>query len=121
MIIKGHAPGTILQFQFIRERLRRKSKKPMKFIEVGSGKGFLSHLLLSEGHAGVGVDLNQSACAINQEVNEQHIVNGEYEIINSDFNLIDKTEFDCQKKLCNQNNIHSNNDFHQFSTLKNYN
>jgi 2-polyprenyl-3-methyl-5-hydroxy-6-metoxy-1,4-benzoquinol methylase len=94
MIIKGHAPGTILQFLFIRERLRRKSKKPMKFIEVGSGKGFLSHLLLSEGHAGVGVDLNQSACAINQEVNEQHIVKGEYEIINSDFNIIDKTEFD---------------------------
>ena len=94
MIIKGHAPGTILQFLFIKERLRSLKKERMSFIEVGSGKGYLSQLLLSEGHTGIGVDLNKAACDFNRELNEMYISKGDYEVNNSDFNTIEKNHFD---------------------------
>lgn len=94
MIISGHAPGTILQFLFIRERLRSFKKERMRFIEVGSGKGFLSELLFSEGHTGIGVDLNDSACHINRELNKKYISKGDYEVIKSDFNIVDQNNFD---------------------------
>jgi SAM-dependent methyltransferase len=94
MIIKGHAPGTILQFLFIRDRLRKAMGTSKKFIDVGSGKGYLSELLLSLGHNGIGVDLNQSACIHNNLLNSNYISDGKYEVVNTAFELIDNKDFD---------------------------
>lgn len=93
-MIKGLAPGTILQFMFIEDRLKRTAYNSKRFIEVGSGNGHLSNLLLNCGFSGVGVDLNQSACNNNIALNQQYIEDGKYRVINGDFNTIDEGSFD---------------------------
>lgn len=93
-MIKGHAPGTILQFMFIRNRLRKLFDNTKNVIEVGSGNGHLSNLLLQSGYSGVGIDLNKSACDNNEILNRNHIVAGKYQIINGDFNTVNDGSFD---------------------------
>ena len=87
-MIKGQAPGTILQFMFIRDRLKKIGYDKKHFIEVGSGNGYLSNLLLNFRFSGVGADLNQSACNNNKVLNQKFIDAGKYQVINGDFNTI---------------------------------
>ena len=62
MAIKGHAPGTTLQFLFTKQRWISMKKESMSFIDVGSEKGYFSQLLISERHRGIRFDLIKSAC-----------------------------------------------------------
>lgn len=93
-MIKGQAPGTILQFMFIKNRLNKIFDKSKHFIEVGSGNGYLSNLLLESVFTGVGVDLNQSACVNNIMINRKYIDAEKYQVINDDFNNIKEGSFD---------------------------
>jgi cyclopropane fatty-acyl-phospholipid synthase-like methyltransferase len=93
-MIKGLAPGTILQFMFIKNRLNKIIGNNKNFIEVGSGNGHLSNLLLNNYYNGFGVDLNASACQNNAMLNEEHIKLKKYSIHNGDFNDQEKKNFD---------------------------
>lgn len=93
-MIKGLAPGTILQFMFVRNRLKKQFKAGSRFIEVGSGNGHLSNLLLRNGYNGFGVDLNQSACENNAELNKEYIASNRYSVYNGDFNAQPNSGFD---------------------------
>lgn len=93
-MIKGLAPGTILQFMFIQERLQKHFSSNSKFIEVGSGNGDLSKLLLNIGFEGTGVDLNQSACTNNENLNKLYISTGKYKVFNNDFSEFELADFD---------------------------
>lgn len=93
-MIKGLAPGTILQFIFVRNRLKKLFNTGSKFIEVGSGNGHLSNLLLRNGYNGFGVDLNASACENNIEINKQYIQSNNYSVYNGDFNNQENKNFD---------------------------
>lgn len=93
-MIKGLAPGTILQFIFVRNRLKKLFDKKSKFIEVGSGNGHLSNLLLRNGYNGFGVDLNESACENNKELNREFIQANQYSVYNGDFNNQANENFD---------------------------
>lgn len=72
----GLPPGNILQFLFIKERIKklRIEQNTNSFIEVGSGNGHLSNLLLKLGMTGVGYDLNIGACDNNAERNKTFIL-----------------------------------------------
>jgi cyclopropane fatty-acyl-phospholipid synthase-like methyltransferase len=52
-------PGTILQQRYVRERLQR--QRPGRFVEVGTGAGELSALLLDAGWTGVGYEPGPAA------------------------------------------------------------
>jgi len=93
-MIYGLAPGTILQFMFLRKRISKIFNSSSKFIEVGSGNGNLSQLLLGMRHSGLGVDLNLSACQNNKELNKKFISSKKYMVFNGDFNLLDEGGFD---------------------------
>jgi len=93
-MIKGLAPGTILQFMHIRYRLRKTLGKNLKFIEVGSGNGNLSNLLLKMGYTGFGVDLNKSACENNATMNKDHISSQKYSVYNGDFITHKQNDYD---------------------------
>ena len=93
-MIKGQSPGTILQFIFIRNRLKKIGYKNKHFLEVGSGNGYLSNLLLKCGFSGVGLDLNKSACNNNTVLNKKYIDAGKYQVINDDFKTFHKGSFD---------------------------
>lgn len=86
-------PGNILQNLYIKERVRK--NKPKNFLEIGSGNGHISNILLKFGIKGVGYDLNLSACDNNSILNKKYINSGIYEVINDDFlNLITETKYD---------------------------
>lgn len=93
-MIKGYAPGTILQFIFIEDRLKKTLSRNQHFIDVGSGNGQLSNLLLGAGFTGVGVDLNLSACENNVDLNRKYIDQGQYKVVHGDFNSIKEGSFD---------------------------
>lgn len=93
-MIKGLPPGTILQFMFIENRLRKKFDNNKRFIEAGSGNGHLSNLLLECGYTGVGIDLNQSANDNNTILNRKYIDKGKYQVKNGDFKTINQGGFD---------------------------
>lgn len=93
-MIKGLPPGTILQFVFVRNRLRKILQKKQTFIEVGSGNGYLSNLLLKQDFQGFGVDLNQYACDNNNELNKSFIIKKKYSVHKGDFNDIQTMNFD---------------------------
>ncbi len=61
-------------------------------MELGSGNGQLSNLLLRQGLRGVGFDLNSSACANNAALNHEPLLSGRYKIENSDFMQVEITE-----------------------------
>ena len=84
----GLPPGNILQYIYLKERLDSLKTKSLKsFIEVGSGNGNVSKILLDKGFTGVGFDLNESACENNNERNGDYIKNGDYKVFNEDFIL----------------------------------
>lgn len=76
-------PGNILQYLYIKRRL--KTLKSKLFLEIGSGNGFLSHELLSIGLNGVGCDLNENACINNTNLNDSYIKDNKYKVIQGDF------------------------------------
>jgi SAM-dependent methyltransferase len=69
-------PGTILQRMHLRRRLRQ--LPPGRFVEVGTGEGYLSQLLLALGWSGEGWDLNEAALARSRELNAGAIEDGRY-------------------------------------------
>ncbi len=82
--MKVLAPGSILQNLYIKKRIR-KWKIPFSFIEIGSGVGLMSKILLKQGGHGIGFDLNERACSENIRLNNSFIKDGRYKVINSDF------------------------------------
>ena len=83
----GLPPGNILQQLYLKERVNFYKNKYQyrKFLEIGSGNGHISYVLLNNGYKGVGIDLNNSACLNNQKLNQKHILLGNYQVINNDF------------------------------------
>lgn len=79
------APGSILQRMFIHERLKLFAVPGMTFVELGSGNGYNSHLLLESGLSGTGIDLNLSACENNKQLNAAYIEQHKYTVSNGDF------------------------------------
>ena len=85
-MIASLPPGTILQLMYLRERINTTfGDQKIKFIEVGSGSGYLSHFLLSLGNTGIAYELNPNSCAENNILNESYIKNHKFQIINSNF------------------------------------
>ncbi len=70
-------PGTILQLRYVRERLAR--LRPGRFIEVGTGAGELSALLLDVGWTGVGYEPGAAAGRARRR-NAQGLADGRYEL-----------------------------------------
>lgn len=83
----GLPPGNILQNLYLQERIKVLQKNGNKkfFIEVGSGNGYISNVLLNLGLSGIGIDLNEGACKNNRTLNKFFIENGKYEVIHGDF------------------------------------
>ncbi len=83
----GLPPGNILQNLYLNERLDAllKNKQLKTFLEIGSGNGFVSRILLNNGMQGIGIDLNISACEHNQQYNAQYLSTKKYEVICDDF------------------------------------
>lgn len=76
-------PGTILQRLYLKERLSR--FQPGTFVEVGTGRGLLSKLLLDLGWCGVGYDLNEVALRSAAELNAKSIGEERYSLYNEDW------------------------------------
>ncbi len=74
------APGSILQRMFFKQRMQKLFSGPIHFLEIGSGRGHLSELMLKMGHTGVGIDLNEEACQVNLNLNHQFIEVGKYDV-----------------------------------------
>jgi SAM-dependent methyltransferase len=77
------APGHVLQHMYLTRRLR--PYRGGRFIEVGSGSGLLSSVLLGMGMTGEGVDRNPDACAENGALNAAAIASSRYRIHQGDF------------------------------------
>ena len=76
-------PGNILQNLYLKKRL--KNYKDKRFLEVGSGNGLLSNVILESGLKGIGCDLNSGACENNKVLNANYIENNSYQVLNQDF------------------------------------
>lgn len=86
-------PGSILQHLYVEERLR--TVKTGRFLEVGSGTGDLSRLLLKKGFSGLGLDLNVGANDHNSKLNSDFISSGQYRILNQNFlEFVSEIRFD---------------------------
>jgi SAM-dependent methyltransferase len=83
MLVAAKAPGTILQHMYIRERLRARPRGT--FIEIGTGKGLLTKLLLDLGWRGIGLELNPEAVAAAIELNAEACREQRLEICNADW------------------------------------
>lgn len=81
--MNGLAPGSILQLMFLKSRIKKLRMR--SFIEIGSGNGQLSNVLLKLGYEGFGFDLNSSACDNNEAINRKYIAQKKYRVINKDF------------------------------------
>lgn len=82
------APGNILQALHFRRRLRLLAQefgRPMQFIEIGAGTGWLSEVALSEGCGGVAFEINPEACEANARRNAAAVKEGRYRIVNRPF------------------------------------
>jgi cyclopropane fatty-acyl-phospholipid synthase-like methyltransferase len=77
------APGHILQFLYVKQRLRGRGFRT--FIDVGAGNGYLSRVLLALGLKGSGFDLNPSACDNNRALNAKALASGGYAVRCADF------------------------------------
>jgi len=75
-------PGTILVLRYVRERLAR--LRPGRFIEVGTGAGELSALLLAAGWRGVGYEPGPAADRARRR-NAEAIAAGRYELRAADW------------------------------------
>lgn len=76
-------PGTILQLEYLRERLRKVT--PGQFIEIGPGAGETSSLLLNLGWKGVAYDLEMRTVERLKTRFPQEISEGRYDVSNQDF------------------------------------
>ena len=85
-------PGNILQNLYLKRRLKK--LKASSFLEVGSGNGYISNVLLKAGLKGVGCDLNVGACANNSTLNKRFISNESYKVFNDDFVNCNLGKFD---------------------------
>ena len=84
----GLPPGNILQYIYLKKRLRLLKKENFNsFIEIGSGNGNVSKIFLELGFRGTGFDLNESACINNKTKNKSFIDSKTYEVFNEDFLL----------------------------------
>jgi len=81
---KEISPGSILQRIYLKERLKQHTSIKT-FIEIGSGTGYLSNLLLSKGYTGLGFDLNKESCNANSAFNKKYIDKNHYEIRNDNY------------------------------------
>jgi len=79
------SPGSILQRMYLKERLNSFIAPERSFIEIGSGGGALSNLLLESGLNGIGFDLNPDACFKNKILNDNYISTGKYKVLNENF------------------------------------
>ena len=70
---------------YIKYRLKSLKKTSKRFVELGSGNGNISNILLKRGLCGVGYDLSDTACTNNAETNAEYCKSGNYEIKNGDF------------------------------------
>ncbi len=87
-------PGNILQNMYIKHRLKKHHEK-RTFIEVGSGNGNISAILLDFKMKGMGFDLNKKACDINRIKNTFYIEREKYIIKNLDFfEFVDNNKVD---------------------------
>ncbi len=71
-------PGTILQRMYLKRRLRR--QRSGSFIEIGTGEGLLSALLLSRGWRGEGFELGDAAAGAAEKLNREAIESGAYRL-----------------------------------------
>lgn len=85
------APGHILQFYHLKNRLKALPKNAT-FIEFGAGNGMITSILLECGFSGVSFDLNKSACENNIRENRKYIDSGRLEVRNTDFIKSDNIE-----------------------------
>ena len=88
--MKALPPGNILQNIYLKKRL--KGLKSKRFLEVGSGNGLLSNVILKSGLIGIGCDLNKGACENNKVLNSQYIQNKNYQVLNQDFMKFDESD-----------------------------
>lgn len=79
------APGHVLQFLYVKERVRKRRPSPRTFVEVGAGNGYLSRELLKLGLTGTGFDVNPDACDNNRRLNERAMASGRYAVRCEDF------------------------------------
>lgn len=96
MSFTGIAPGNILQNLYLKERIQSfKSQGLNSFLEIGAGNGFISKIFLDNGFYGTGIDLNQSACENNLQLNKNYYDAGIYQIKCVDFfDFQSNTKFD---------------------------
>src|SRR5215831_10739403 len=83
--VYDQAPGNVLQNMYLKHRLRKWAAKGMRFIEMGSGNGHISSILLELGLTGIGFDLSEKACENNSRRNEPHVSRQQYEVRNANF------------------------------------
>lgn len=76
-------PGTILQLEYLRDRLKRLS--PGYFIEIGPGGGEITNLLLAFGWRGCSYDLEPRTVEKLQDRFSSAILEGRYQPINADY------------------------------------
>ncbi|MFA7336404.1 MAG: class I SAM-dependent methyltransferase [Candidatus Obscuribacterales bacterium] len=78
-----YAPGSILQHMYLRERLAK--RPPGRFLEIGSGRGAVTRILLELGWTGVGYDLNPDALTEATEQNHEFIEAKKLQLICADW------------------------------------
>jgi len=83
-------PGNILQNMYLKERVNKNNWK--SFLEIGSGNGYISRILLKKGMSGVGCDLNESACQNNKVLNREFIDSNKYQVFHQDFIELDASQ-----------------------------
>lgn len=83
-------PGNILQNMYLKERIDKNNWKT--FLEIGSGNGYISRILLAKGMTGIGCDLNESACQNNKILNKEFIDSNKYQTFHQDFIELDTTQ-----------------------------
>ena len=82
----GLPPGNILQYIYLSKRIEFYKLRGLRsFIEIGSGNGNVSNILLKKGFRGLGFDLNKSSCENNKLKNCKFIEDKKYKVVNNDF------------------------------------
>lgn len=83
------APGNILQEMYLENRLKKILKNnhgsKLSFIEIGSGSGNMSRILLDMGLNGIGFELTEEACRMNRSKNKKYIKSERYTIFNDNY------------------------------------
>ncbi len=122
MSFVGLPPGNILQNMYLNERLNflLSTYKYKTFLEIGSGNGHISHILLNKGLDGIGIDLNLSACTNNKQKNIKFIRENKYTVLNEDFfekNFVQKFDIIISYMVIEHMNVNEQQKF--FEKVKN--